>query len=56
VADCGVVIRQLFPSFRYVVIDRALRKGRIIWGRAAAEGWARGYAARYGLPFAGHEE
>jgi hypothetical protein len=53
--EAGVVIRQLFPGFRYAVIDRQLRKGRIIWGREAADGWARWYAAKYGLSFLGYE-
>ena len=52
----GVVIRQLFPPFRYVVIDRALRKGRIMWGRDVAENWARWYAEKHGKRFAGYEQ
>jgi len=55
-----VVIRRLFPAFRYAVIDYTLlsvpgigtcaTNGRIFWGREQAEQWARAYCRRYNLP------
>lgn len=47
--DCplGVEVRKL-RGIRFVVIDHsAHHHGRIIWGRARAEQWARDYRSRW---------